>query len=93
MYYNTTALRGNDLRRAIGSAKGQDERIYALMKALNSKLTPLEVHRNYEKHFPLTPITSIRRSMNTLTKNGLLIKLETKKLEVYGAPNYQWRAI
>ena len=50
--------------------------------------TPDQIHN---KLFgPLTPITSVRRSITTLTANGYLRKTEIKKEGRYGKPNYAW---
>ena len=71
-YYNTTKLEGEDLEEAFLSAKKQDEKILALFRledsiGCNTKFTPSEVYEmTSAMHWP---ITSIRRSINTLSKN------------------------
>lgn len=38
-----------------------------------------------------TPLTSIRRAINVLTKEGKLEKTYNKKLGNFGVPNHTWR--
>ena len=56
------------------------------------KLTPSEVYLIYNVDYkPNTPITSIRRAMNTLTKRGKLVKTDEMKEGEYGKPEHCWR--
>ena len=77
MYYNTTKLEGEDLKKEEKNAKTQDSKILWYFKLNNLGeawriygLTPWEVHL----HFKQWPITSIRRSINTLSKNTYDVK-------------------
>ena len=40
---------------------------------------------------PTSPITSVRRAMSNLTRDGKLEKMDKKVIEVYGISNYLWR--
>ena len=84
-YYNTTKENGNQLLMFVEKAKSQDERILLLMRK-NKEQTPSELI----KHFENTPITSIRRSLTNLTKQGKLTKTDNKKIGLYGRFEYVW---
>ena len=40
---------------------------------------------------PSSPITSVRRAMSDLTRDGNLEKTDRKAMEKYGMRNYQWK--
>lgn len=89
-YYNTTELSGSDLKTATEQAQGQDERVLDHFKAHPSDyLTPDEV---LEAIFTSSvPITSVRRSMNTLTKGLFLEKTKFFKMGRYGKLTHTWK--
>lgn len=90
MYYNTTDLKHQELQTATGQAKHQDERILNYFKDHPSSLfSPEEVHAAI--FTSQTPITSIRRSMNTLTESLFLEKTNTYKQGMYGKRVHTWR--
>lgn len=90
-YFNSTHLSGPVLTEAKLRSGIQDERVLAIFRRLQRPLTPLAVHREYEKEFGKTRDTSIRRSMTVLTSRGLLQKTDVKVMECYGSVNYQWK--
>lgn len=88
-FFNTIKLRGKKLKKSKEKAKGQDETILSFFK-LNSGLlfTPCEVHEMlYDNN---TPLTSVRRSISTLTSNGKLEQTATQKTGNYGVLNHCW---
>jgi hypothetical protein len=88
-YYNTTNLSGPDLKKAIDKAKTQDEKVLLIFKNTEKRhLSPSQVWVKF-KNSP--PITSIRRSINTLTKKGYLEKLDILVEGFYGRPEHVWR--
>ena len=94
MYYNTTKLDKTELRAARDAAKTQDERVLYLFKLPfdTVKLTPSEVLDLYMDHFKHeVPITSIRRSMNSLTNKGHIVKTNVKSISKWGRPEYNWK--
>lgn len=92
MFYNTIKLNAVELAKATATAETQDERVLLLVKAFNNPPTPSEVWREYLKYYPKsTPITSIRRSLSTLTKDGKLEKLDEMRDGEYGKPEHTWR--
>ena len=87
-YYNTTSQTSYHLRNAKDSAINQDERVLAFFKAFPSRIfSPWEVLDQLET---TAPITSIRRSINTITKKGMLRKTNSKIDGPYGKPSYTW---
>ncbi len=93
IFFNTVHLSGNKLYDAVRNIKKQNERIYQIMKLSGKKLSPFDVHEEYEQIFSPTPITSIRRAMTTLTDDGRLYKLAEMTNEKYGKPNHLWVAV
>ena len=92
-YYNTTSLEGNDLKHTWAKTATQDEVVLAVFVTNKTVVfTPHEIQSilrdDYEK---LYPITSVRRSINTLTEREALIKTTTKRKGPWGASNYCWK--
>ena len=87
-YYNTTALSGEELRKAIRTAKTQTEKVKSIFELTNKELTPFEVAEFFSEQ---TPITSIRRAITNLTKDGYLVQTDTTVRERYGSLNYRWK--
>lgn len=90
IFYNTIHLAGSELSEATGQADIQNDRV---LKIFDRPMTPFEVLDEYEKLYPSCPLTSIRRSITTLTKRGLLEKTDKMKTEVYGKVNHYWRKL
>ena len=89
-YYNTTNEEGIHLKNAWDKVRKQDLRILSLFKhhGKTMHLSPWDVQRQLKDNLP---ITSIRRAMNTLTKDKLLEKTDLKMKGPYGKPSYCWR--
>lgn len=88
IYYNTTSFTEDQLRSYINNAENQDKAIYRVIKFYGrKKMSPSDV----ASYFPKWPITSIRRSMNTLMKIGLIEKLEETKIGIYGRPEHLFK--
>ena len=92
-YYNTTLKKGVDLKQAWFKTATQDELVLSIFVTNKTVVfTPHEIQRivndDYEK---LYPITSVRRSINTLTEREALIKTTTKRKGPWGASNYCWK--
>ncbi len=86
-YYNTVSESGQQLDLFKSKANTQDERILELFK-VSGKLSASLI-------FPLMncPITSIRRSLNTLENNMKIMKLEVKVRGMYGRLEYLYKII
>lgn len=92
-YYNTTNIKERKLKYAWAKNATQDEVVLAVFVTNKTVVfTPHEIQsilrEDYEK---LYPITSVRRSINTLTERDALIKTTTKRKGPWGASNYCWK--
>ncbi len=88
-YYNTTRVKGKQLAEYEGKAATQDDRILSYFRRHKDKqFTPSQVQSALVMNCPLT---SVRRSMSTLTERGLLEKTDTQRQGPYGRPEYCWR--
>lgn len=78
-FYNSTHLEGDALKLAISQAKTQDEKVLQIFKDRKGHLlNPHHVHMVYQNMVNSdTPLTSIRRAINTLTLGGFLLKSES----------------
>ncbi len=96
IYHNTTNLEGDQHVEAVTKAAKQDMMVYqAFTEMQKFELTPFQIWEyliNNNRIKQLTPVTSIRRSMHTLTqKYGLLEKTGHLVMERLGKPNFTWR--
>lgn len=91
-YYNTTDLQSILLEQSMATASTQTKEIYNIFLlahklGLPLEVTPSQIWDSLGRKFLLT---SVRRSVTTLTKQGKLIKTPRKYIGVYGAPEYAW---
>lgn len=90
-YFDTTHQEAEQLKEYKLKAGSQDKIIAEYFRDNPGKLiTPWEVLR-YAKLKPDTPITSVRRSMNTLTNAGILEKTGFKQVGRFARESYCWR--
>ena len=92
-YYNTTQEQGSNLYRSWTKTVKQYELIL-LVFARNKKLifTPFQIQDILNEDFDrIFPITSVRRSINTLTNIDALEKTLIKRKGDYGRANYCWK--
>ena len=88
-FYNTIHLKGKELERAQVRASGQTEKILKFFRQHpRTWFTPWAVHLHLGQQ---ELITSVRRSITTLTDAGYLVRSEEKVKERAGASNYQWK--
>jgi len=90
IFYNTTHMTEDELKVRRVSASRQNILILKFFKDNPlGYFTPFEVqtYTNMER----TPITSIRRALNTLTDAGLIIKTDKLRQGEYGAMNHTWK--
>jgi predicted HTH transcriptional regulator len=85
-YFNTTKESGKQLEMFTVKAKNQEIQILELMK-LYKKLSPSDI----EKYFNTMILTSIRRALTNLTKDGKLIKTSEKKIGKHKRPEFVWQ--
>ena len=98
MFYNTNNQIGKELRTSWANTKTQDEvilEIYEIHEAYDIDkfgLTPELVRHTCEEFYGKTwPITSIRRSISTLTKAGKLTKTSKLQKGPYGKKEHIWK--
>lgn len=89
-YYNTTKQTPPESLAYRKIAQTQDGAILKFFERHpRQHITPSEV-RQWVYHNTV-PITSVRRSMNTLTNDGKLVKTEKQKTGPYGRPEHCWK--
>tara|TARA_R110000824_G_scaffold343611_1_gene530241 strand:- start:1912 stop:2199 length:288 start_codon:yes stop_codon:yes gene_type:complete len=89
MHYNTTNEYGDNIIKARNDALKQDQRVLAVFQAFSGReLSPWIVRAKMETN---APITSIRRAINTLSKDGKIKKTKTKLMGPFGKPSYCWK--
>lgn len=89
MYYNTTGETGEALRRFREKASGQDVRVMDLfIQKHDALMTPCDVWAELGRQDVLT---SIRRSITNLTREGYLIKTSAKTKGIFGRPCFLWK--
>lgn len=90
IFYNTAHMESNELKHRRITADGQCRAILNFLKGSpQGYFTPFEV-QTYTG-MQRTPITSIRRALNTLTASGLIIKTEVMRDGEYGVQNHTWK--
>ena len=88
-YHNAVGTVGYLLEEYEAKAKRQDDIILELFKMYELTLGPSQIYRIFKEQFP---ITSIRRGISNLTRDGFLEKLPLNKIEgMYGRRECTWR--
>lgn len=91
-HYNTTGLSGAELVGARKcSARQDNEVLWFFVRHAGVEYTPCEVHAALGLEG--VPLTSIRRSISTLTKSRCLVKTEVRRIGRYGRLTGCWRYI
>jgi len=90
-FYNTTRLLGKELEAERIQAMKQEDLIETYFKEWPNAKTPCQVHSAFASSGFKWPLTSVRRAINTLTKNGILIKTKEQKTGLYGKKAYCWK--
>ena len=87
-YYNTTNLKRDELKTSHKKTISQEQKILEIFKNHQIPLSPTDLYLNF---FDKTPITSIRRALSNLTKDGKLEKTLLMKIGSYGKAEHCWR--
>lgn len=91
-YYVTTPLTPDQFAGAMVRAENQDEAVMAVFRRhVGEALTPSRVHAITSAAGKRWPQTSVRRSISTLTKDGLLEKTGDTVAGPMGMPEHTWR--
>jgi hypothetical protein len=88
MYYNTTNLESEQVKLFSNDNKTQDETILEIIKQLNRPFSASSIYKRYP--IANVPITSIRRSINTLMKRNEIMPTGVNVQGLYGKPEKQY---
>jgi hypothetical protein len=86
-YYNTTHETGTDLMLSHQKVKSQDDAIYQYFVSTGKPLSPSMVLNELGLN---CPITSVRRAMCNLTKEGKIFKTKQTRIGMYGKKESLW---
>ena len=89
-YYNTTNLKGYDLKEARRKTNTQEDRILTFFEKNADKAFSPEEIQTYCM-MANRPLTSVRRAITNLTKEGYLRKTSHMKQGNYGKPVHTWQ--
>lgn len=96
-YYNTTHLKGEQLKERMRAVKTQEKVMLTLFneqKALSASLAhqfvSIYCHKN---DIAIWPLTSTRRAITNLSRDGRVIKTTVKVIGKYGKPEYVYKLI
>ena len=90
VYYNTTNLKGDELKTSQKKAVSQEQKILDIFYKYQIPLSPTDIYGDFFKSVN-APITSIRRALSNLTKDGKLEKTSKKKFGMYGKTEHCWK--
>lgn len=95
VFYQTTPMTPDQLREAFAQASKQDELVLAVFRARwdppASDLTPSQVHIIGRTFGSKWLLTSVRRSISSLTDTGVLVKTAQMRMGPHGRPEGCWR--
>lgn len=89
-FYNTTSETGATLELFTNENKRQSKVIREIFRKSAKPLTPSDVRKLAQKKGCYFLIGSVRRAMSDLTIEGVLTKLEAKKMGAYNHPECFW---
>lgn len=89
MYYNTT--RETETGEQVVTAKNQEQVIKKMLISIHGAFSPSTIYKSYP--VPNTPITSIRRALNTLKKQGVIKETGNSVQGMYGRPELELERI
>ena len=91
MYYNTTLLKNTELKEANKRALSQDKIVLGIFQKANKDLGASDVWNTFLNNEKRPPITSIRRSINTLYNLGYLEDTKTYKMGIFSRKEKVWK--
>ena len=88
-YFNTT--KEANVKPYIEKNRTQNEIIKGIIQSYKRPFSPKDVYRDY----PImnTPITSIRRALNTLKKQGVIVETGNKVNGLYNRPELELKFV
>lgn len=92
VFFDTTTLPAAELKAAIARAELQDEKVLAVYRAHHA-LSPSACLAHLEAAGVRILITSVRRSISTLTDAGALYRSPLRERGPWGAPESVWALV
>lgn len=95
-YHNTTKLPPRKVAEFEAQAERQEDAVLDWFERMEIPAPPSLVHEELisrEMIGAKTPLTSIRRAISNLTKQGLLKKTDEKMPGAFGRPEYCWKLV
>jgi hypothetical protein len=93
MFYNTTGETPEKIKEYEQHNGTQNGRILHIFKLVGKPLTPEDVEAIYCRQYPAALLTSIRRGISNLTREGYLRETGNKKPGKFGRMIKTWIAI
>ena len=90
-YHQTTALTPQQARDYERAASTQDAVVLEVFHASAGPLTPSQVWARCSREGRNWPLTSIRRAISNLTRDGALVKLDFVQNGPWGRPESMWQ--
>lgn len=91
-YHRTTTLNVGEYAERISQAAKQSDQVLAVYSR-GKPMTPSEVHSILNRMGKLMPITSTRRSITYLERDGKLAKLSDTKRGPFGHVEHCWQIV
>ena len=99
-YYDTTDLRDHLSREAykeqhrlflLRNCRQEDAILKIAERMVDGEFSPSQMLQKLETYGRRIPITSVRRAISDLTRNGELVKTDKQVMGIYGRKEYVWR--
>ena len=94
-YFNTTNENKENETKFRNINNGQDKKVLSIIKELKKPFSASLVWRDYAPNYldALVPLTSIRRSINTLKNAGYIEETGKRVMGIYGRNELQYKLI
>ena len=95
MYFNTTNESKENLKKFKKINSKQDTKVLNIIRNINKPFSASLVWKKYIHRFILepAPITSIRRSINTLKNNGYIVETGNRVIGMYKRNELEYRLL
>ena len=99
-YYDTTHLRAQLSKLAyreqhrlflLRNCRQEDAILKIAERMVDGEFSPSKILQKLEACGRNIPITSVRRAISDLTRNGDLVKTDKQVMGIYGRKEYVWR--
>lgn len=92
IFFNTSRLQGEELKQATKKAYTQNEAVFEVFRYCNMAISPSHCLMLLESRTRMTwLITSVRRAITTLEKQGRLVKTNVQVPSPYRGKEYLWK--